>query len=88
MTRIKHPNPQDGTFTDRIGGVIFHDGYAEVDLTHDENLADAYRMHGYEVEEVTKLPVQLDGTGDDLPEYVDGDTTEKTSPARRRKAQQ
>lgn len=51
MSRIKHPNPRPGTFTDRLGGVVFHDGFAEVDLTHDENLADAYKMHGYEVEE-------------------------------------
>jgi hypothetical protein len=51
MSRIKHPNPQPGTFTDRLGGVVFHDGYAEVDLTEDPNLRDAYLMHGYEVEE-------------------------------------
>ena len=51
MARIKHPNPRPGTFTDRLGGVVFHDGYAEVDLTHDENLADAYRMHGYLITE-------------------------------------
>ena len=51
LSRIKHPTRHIGTFTDRLGGVIFHDGYAEVDLTHDENLADAYKMHGYEIEE-------------------------------------
>lgn len=51
MSRIKHPNPQAGTFTDRIGGVVFHDGFAEVDLVGDDNLRDAYLMHGYEVEE-------------------------------------
>ncbi|MDJ0323174.1 hypothetical protein QMG61_05275 [Cryobacterium sp. PH31-AA6] len=51
MARVKHPNPKPGTFTDRIGGVVFHDGFAEVDLTDDPNLLDAYRLHGYEVEE-------------------------------------
>jgi len=51
MARIKHPNPQQGTFTDRIGGVVFRDGFAEVDLTDDENLREAYLMHGYEIAE-------------------------------------
>ena len=54
MARIKHPNPLQGTFTDRIGGVVFRDGYAEVDLTEDPNLRDAYLMHGYEVEVADK----------------------------------
>lgn len=51
MSRITHPNPRPGTVTDRLGGVIFRDGFAEVDLTEDPNLRDAYLMHGYEVEE-------------------------------------
>ncbi|WP_105033498.1 hypothetical protein [Cryobacterium aureum] len=80
MSRIKHPNPRPGTFTDRLGDVVFHDGYAEVDLTHDENLADAYRMHGYEIEESVELAADLDGTGRNLPPYVEGDG-EKTAPA-------
>ncbi|MDY7542605.1 MULTISPECIES: hypothetical protein [unclassified Cryobacterium] len=51
MSRIKHPNPQQGTFRDILGGVVFVDGFAEVDLADDPNLRDAYQMHGYEVEE-------------------------------------
>lgn len=55
VARIKHPNPQDGTFTDILGGVVFHDGYAEVDLSEDPNLRDAYLMHAYEVEDVPEF---------------------------------
>lgn len=100
MSRIKHPNPQQGTFTDRIGGVVFHDGYAEVDLTEDPNLRDAYLMHGYEISVFTgitvdletmttssipvDLPVELDGTPDALPLAVEGNNREQTSAGARR----
>lgn len=60
MARIKHPNPQQGTFTDRIGGVVFRDGFAEVDLTDDENLREAYLMHGYEISVFTGITVDFD----------------------------
>ncbi|TFC92045.1 MULTISPECIES: hypothetical protein [Cryobacterium] len=82
MARIKHPNPQQGTFTDRIGGVVFRDGYAEVDLTEDPNLRDAYLMHGYEVEEV--FNVEVDGTPGALPLAVEGDNIEQESAGVRR----
>ncbi|UAJ80156.1 hypothetical protein IT072_03665 [Leifsonia sp. ZF2019] len=50
MARIKHPRPQLGRIRDRIAGVEFIDGYADIDLSDKPNLADAYAMHGYEVE--------------------------------------
>lgn len=50
MARIKHPHPQLGRITDRIGSIEFIDGYANVDLSDKPNLAAAYAMHGYEVE--------------------------------------
>lgn len=50
MARIKHPRPQLGRVVDRIGGIEFIDGYADVDLSDKPNLAAAYAMHGYEVE--------------------------------------
>lgn len=50
MARIKHPHPQPGRVRDRIGGIEFIDGYADVDLSDKPNLADAYAMHGYEIE--------------------------------------
>lgn len=49
MARIKHPHPQLGTVKDRLGGVIFRDGFAEVDLSDKPNLRDAYAQHGYTV---------------------------------------
>lgn len=51
MARITHPRPQVGTIVDRLGGVIFRDGFAEVDLSDKPNLAAAYAQHGYVVEE-------------------------------------
>ena len=80
MSRIKHPNPRPGTFTDRLGGVVFHDGYAEVDLTEDPHLRAAYVQHGYEIEESVELIADLDGTGRNLPPYVEGGG-EKVAPA-------
>lgn len=50
MARIKHPNPQLGRVRDRIAGIEFIDGYADVDLSDKPNLAAAYAMHGYGVE--------------------------------------
>jgi hypothetical protein len=58
VARITHPQPQIGTTTDRIGGVVFRDGFAEVDLTDDPNLRDAYLMHGYGIEETADLPAE------------------------------
>ncbi len=49
MARIKHPHPQLGRIFDRIGGIEFVDGYADVDLSDKPNLAAAYAMHGYTV---------------------------------------
>ena len=49
MARIKHPQPQLGRITDRIGGIEFVDGFAAVDLSDKPNLAAAYEMHGYTV---------------------------------------
>ncbi|CAN5424590.1 hypothetical protein BH09ACT9_BH09ACT9_00670 [soil metagenome] len=55
MARIKHPNPpHEGTFTDRLGrdlgGIIFRDGYADVDLADKPNLHAAYIQHGYGID--------------------------------------
>ncbi|TFC59412.1 MULTISPECIES: hypothetical protein [unclassified Cryobacterium] len=51
MSRITHPQPQVGIVTDRIGGIEFTDGVAEVDLTDKPNLREAYLQHGYVIEE-------------------------------------
>lgn len=61
MARIKHPRPQIGTIVDRLGGVIFRDGYAEVDLTDKPNLAAAYEQHGYVVEAALTTDDDLSG---------------------------
>ena len=50
MSRIIHPTRHVGTFTDRLGDVVFHDGVADVDLSDKPNLRDAYRLHGYKVQ--------------------------------------
>ena len=79
MSRIIHPTRHVGTFTDRLGDVVFHDGVADVDLSDKPNLSAAFIQHGYEIEEVVELTADLDGTGRNLPPYVEGDG-EKTSP--------
>ena len=79
MARIIHPTRHVGTFTDRLGDVVFHDGVADVDLSDKPNLSAAFIQHGYEIEEVVELTADLDGTGRNLPAYVEGDG-ERTSP--------
>lgn len=51
MSRITHPQPQVGIVTDRIGGIEFTDGFAEVDLSDKPNLREAFLQHGYVIEE-------------------------------------
>ncbi|WP_120338126.1 hypothetical protein [Cryobacterium soli] len=53
MARVQHPQPQVGIVTDRLGGIEFTDGVAEVDLTDKPNLREAYAQHGYTVEDGT-----------------------------------
>ncbi|MDN4598459.1 hypothetical protein [Leifsonia virtsii] len=66
MARIKHPQPQLGRIRDRIGGIEFIDGYADVDLSDKPNLVAAYAMHGYEVEpEVAETAVISDTAVDE-----------------------
>ena len=78
MSRIKHPNPRPGTFTDRLGGVVFHDGFAEVDLTDEPHLRAAYIQHGYGISVFTGVTVDLEtlttggGAQVDLPGELDG----------------
>lgn len=50
MARIHHPNPTLGTTLPQVGGVVFRDGVADVDLTGKPNLQSFYEQHGYEIE--------------------------------------
>lgn len=67
-------------------GIEFIDGYADVDLTDKPVLSAALIQDGFEVtvspdasgEVVVLLDADLDGTGDNLPEAIDGDAAEKT----------
>lgn len=78
LSRIKHPNPRLGTFTDRLGGVVFHDGFAEVDLTDEPHLRAAYIQHGYGISVFTGVTVDMEtlttggGAQVDLPGELDG----------------
>jgi hypothetical protein len=54
VARIIHPRPQAGRVTDRIGGVEFVDGFAEVDLSDKPHLRDSFVQHGYGIEETPK----------------------------------
>lgn len=51
MARVQHPQPQVGIVTDRLGGIEFTDGVAEVDLSDKPNLRAAYLQHGYSITE-------------------------------------
>lgn len=70
MARIKHPHPQLGTVKDRLGGVIFRDGFAEVDLSDKPNLRDAYIQHGYRIEEQLRVGTVVTGSDDAQP-FID-----------------
>jgi hypothetical protein len=50
MARITHPNPQLGRTRPGVGGVVFRDGVAEVDLTDKPILHDFYVKHGYGID--------------------------------------
>ncbi|ANP74534.1 hypothetical protein [Cryobacterium arcticum] len=50
MARVLHPQPQVGIVTDRLGGIEFTDGVAEVDLSDKPILSAALVQHGYTVE--------------------------------------
>lgn len=60
MARIIHPRPQLGRAKDRIGGIEFIDGVAQVDLSDKPNLVAAYNLHGYTVEpEVAEAAAEI-----------------------------
>lgn len=50
MARITHPNPQLGRTRPGVGGVVFQDGVAEVDLTDKPILHDFFVRHGYGID--------------------------------------
>lgn len=89
MARIKHPRFEPGR--SKALGIEFIDGYAVVDLADNPILSAALIQHGFEITEMlddsgefaVALAADLDGTGDNLPVTVDGDTAEKIAPARR-----
>jgi len=55
VARITHPHPTLGTTLPQVGGVVFRDGIAEVDLTDKPNLRSFYEQHGYGIEEDVDL---------------------------------
>jgi len=50
MARITHPRPTLGRTRPGVGGVVFQDGVAEVDLTDKPILHDFYLRHGYKID--------------------------------------
>jgi len=95
MAHVFHPARPAGKHHDTLG-ILFIDGVAEVDLTDAPNLRAALHQNGYRVTEPlprgrftglendfpVTLPADVDGTGDELPDAVEGDG-EKVAPARR-----
>ncbi|WP_440708819.1 hypothetical protein [Herbiconiux sp. YIM B11900] len=51
MARITHPNPQPGKTRPQVGGVVFVDGVAEVNLHGKPVLRDYYEKHEFGIEE-------------------------------------
>lgn len=54
MARIKHPHFQPGRVKSPLG-VVFVDGFAEVDLTDKPILRQALVQHRYEIDDVPEL---------------------------------
>lgn len=79
MARIIHPVHTSGRHYGHFG-VVFDDGVAEVELTAESRAW--YAGRGYGIGEVTVLEGELDGTGDSLPEAIEGGG-EQIVPARR-----
>ena len=71
MARITHPQPELGTTRPQVGGVVFRDGIADVDLIDKPILREFYVQHGYGIDEtedlealtVTELREEAEGRG-------------------------